>query len=194
MNSLDLHLPGEVVLPYELYQGKVQEKFQQLQSEFRYPLGAADFVKRLKEAEVCPVVYKRLSDLCPTLGDFIARVPPYPFGSTKIIQGEKRLWDFVGKCPIQDGVVHISERQYLSLEGFLISGVAMRTISTTPPQKLEEEIFSYLGLENDQSKGRSICLPKVRDYPFLTLLAFSNGGKVLGSSRLDENGSLIGVR
>ena len=194
MNSLDLHLPGEVELPYELYQGKVQEKLQQLQSEFRYPVGAADFVKRLKEAEVCPAVYGKLSNLCPTLADLIARAPPYPFGSTKIIRGEKRLWDFVGKCPVREGVIQISERQYLSLEGFLIPGVTVRNISTTPPQKLEEEIFSYLGLEKDQSTGRSICLPKVRDYPYLTLLAFNNSGRVLGASRLDDNGRLMGIK
>ncbi|MEK6939278.1 MAG: hypothetical protein AABX31_00975 [Nanoarchaeota archaeon] len=196
MNSLDLHWDREIPLPYKLYQDdeNLQEKLRRLLSEYRSPIGALHFINRLKEVEAHSAVYEKWSNLCPTLGYLIARAPPYPFGSIKIIRGEKRLWDFIGTSPLQEGVIQISERQHLSLDGFLIPGVAMRNISARPPQKLEEEIFSYLGLEKNQSTGRSVCLPKVRDYPYLTLLAFSSGGKMLGSSRLDDHGCLIGVR
>ena len=196
MNSLDLHLDGEVPLPYKLYQGSgnLQEKLRQLLSEYRSPIGALHFINRLKKVEGNSTVYEKLSNLCPTLGDFITRAPTYPFGSAKIIRGEKRLWDLVGKYPVREGVIEISERRYLSLEGFLIPGVTMRKISTRPSQKLEEVIFSYFGLDKEQSTGRGFCLPQAREYLHLTLLAFSSGGKMLGSSRLDEHGCLIGIR
>ena len=72
MDSLDLHLESEVVLPYKLYLGRVQENLLQLLSEQRQPMGAWDFTQRLKEVEKNPEVLESWNNLCPILGDAIA--------------------------------------------------------------------------------------------------------------------------
>ncbi|MBI2582111.1 hypothetical protein HYV87_03230 [Candidatus Woesearchaeota archaeon] len=189
MNHLDLYPPGEVVLPYDFYRGKLQEKLSLLPSEHRSPMSASDFAKRLKDLEAYPGVLERWNNLCPTLGDVIARLPEYPFGSAKIVSGNPRLWDYIARSEVRDGVIELKNKQYNALNGLLIPGIRLR--KNAKDETLKEDIFSYLGIS---AEGKELCLPKARDYTYLTLLAFNNSAKVLGSSRMDDEGCLIGVK
>ena len=189
MNSLDLHLEDEVSLPYKLYSGSagnIQEKLQQLRSEHRSPIGALHFINRLKEIETHPKVLEEWNNLCPTLGDAIAR---HPYESARIIRGNIGLWNYIAKHKLREGVIELRGTAYDHAGGLHVPGFRVIKKSVN-----EEEIFFYLGLEKDQSAGQGVSFPKAKDFPYLTLLAFNNSARVLGSSRLDENGCLIGIR
>jgi len=188
--SHELHLDHE--LYYKNYPGRVQEGLSKLLCEHRYPLGVSDFLKRLEEVKTSPQVLEKWNNLCPTLGDAIICLPTYPFGSIRIIRGNQKIWNYLAKSTLRDGVVELKERTYEALGGHLIPGVIMRTIKERKPEHFEEEIFSYLGVE-DHAKERSFCFPKARPYPYLTLLALSHGGKRVGCSKLDELGCVVGV-
>lgn len=189
MNSLDLHLEGEAYYPYRLIQGKVQELLLNLRAKHLSPIGTAHFCRRLEEVRDYPDVFKEWSNLCPVLGDVMAKLPEYPFGSAKIIRGNIRLWDYLSKAKVVDGVVELSDKQYRSLEGLLIPGISLRR--DTRSERLKEDIFSYLEIP---SEDRNFMFPKRREYPYLTLLAFSNSAKILGSCRLDDYATMIAVR
>ena len=122
MNSLDLHLEGEVMLPYKLYMGKVQENLLQLLSEQRQPMGAWDFTQRLKEVEEYPEVLEPWNNLCPTLGDGIAI---HPYGSVRIIRGNQGLWDYIAGSKLRKGLVELQGNKYDTLGGAHILGRQM---------------------------------------------------------------------
>ena len=122
--SQELHLDHE--LYYRKYPGGVQEALMKLRSEHRYPLSAADFVKRLDEVRANSEVYRTWSNLCPTLGDTIIRLPIYPFGSAKIVSGNPRLWDYIVRSEVRDGVIELQDKQYNALNGLLIPGIRLR--------------------------------------------------------------------
>jgi len=90
-------------------------------------------------------------------------------------------------------VVELNGRSYEALGGYLVPGIVMRQ-SSEMKENLEAEIFSYLGLDQNVAKGKRICFPKAREYPYLTLLAFNHNAEVLGSSTLDSGNCLIGVK
>lgn len=182
MNSLDLHLDGEVALTYRLYHGKVQETLLRLRSEYLSPIGAAHFSRRLEGVKVYPEVLERWNNLCPTLGDAVA---VHPYGSVRIMRGNLELWGSIAKSRLREGVTELRGNSYDALGGYHIMGM-----KRLHQEKFKEEVFSHV---NISAEGRELCLP-IRAYPYLTLLAFSNGARVLGTSRLDENGCLIGVR
>ncbi|HLD40436.1 MAG TPA: hypothetical protein VJB13_04830 [Candidatus Nanoarchaeia archaeon] len=186
MNSLDLHLPKELELPYQLYTGNIQEMLLQLRSGQRRPMYMFDFMKRLGQITSYPDLSQQWKNLCPTLGDAIAW---HPYGSVRFIGGGPGLWDSLLKSRLQDGVVELVGNSYESLEGLHIP--AFRLLKPDNRNALEKEIFAYFGVS---SEGRHIAFPKPKGYPCLTLLAFSNEGKLLGHSRLDDKGSLVGVK
>ncbi|MDP3698234.1 MAG: hypothetical protein Q8R47_01465 [Nanoarchaeota archaeon] len=183
MDSLDLHLEGEVILPYKRYDGNIQEILRQLRSEHRSPLSVFHFINRLKEVEVDAMVSEKWKNPL-TLGGAMAR---HPYESAKIMCGNPELWDYLAKSKLRDGVVELCGTAYDNLAGLHVPG--FRVIQNSVH---EQGIFSYLGLE--EPTERRILFPKVKDYPYITLLAFSHSAKILGTSRLDENGSLIGIR
>lgn len=184
MNPLDLHLDNEIY--YKMYsEGKIQEKLFQLRSEHRYPLGASAFIKRLEAVQAYPGVLEKWNNSCPTLGDAIA-VYPLPYGSVRLLVGNPRLWDYLAKSPLRDGVIELRGNSYDDLGGYHIPG----TKRIREKEKFKEEIFSYFTISAEE---REVCLLN-RPYPYLTLLAFNNSAKVLGVSRLDESDYLIGVR
>ena len=183
MNSLDLHLEGEVILPYKRYDGNIQEILRQLRSEHRSPLDVLHFINRLKEVEGDPLVNEKWKNPL-TLGGAMAR---HPYGSAKIMCGNSELWDYLAKSKLRDGMVELHGTAYDNLTGLHVPG--FRVIQNSVDK---QEIFSYLGLED--RAGRRILFPKVRDYSYITFLAFSHSAKILGTSRFDENGSLIGIR
>ncbi|GEM_PF-4902266 len=182
MNSLDLHLNGEVVLPYNLYQGKVQELLLKLRSAHLSPLGAAHFSRRLEEVTESPEVFQEWSNLCPVLGDGIAI---HPYGSVRIFRGNEKLWNDLAVSTLREGVVELAGNSYSALEGHYIIG--MKRLNK---EKFKQEIFSYFDLS---AEGRDFFFP-IKDFPYLTLLAFNNGTKILGASRLDDQANLIGIR
>ena len=186
MNSLDLHVDFEVVLPYKIYPGEVQGNLSTLLLENRHPMGASDFIKRLKRIEVYPEVLERWNNLCPTLADAIV---VHPYGSIRVIRCNARLWNIIANSKLHEGVIELKGNRYDALGGAHILG--MQILNYRRKRDDLRNVFSYLDIS---PKNCSFCLPKVRDYPYLTLLAFNHSAKVLGASRLDENGYLIGVR
>lgn len=192
MKLSDLHL--DIELYYKLYSaGSVQEKIRLARVEHRYPIGAADFVNRLEQVTAYPLQYENWNNACPTLGDAIIRLPTYPLGSVRIIRGNSALWNFASNRNLRDGVIQLQGSEYERFDSLLIPGIMMRRYPEKK-QKLEKEIFSYLGLGRDQAAGKRVCFPKAREYPYLTLLAFSSSAKILGSSLLNENTNLIGIK
>ncbi len=188
MNSLDLNLPGEAVLSYKLYdEGDIRGQLRQLRSEQRRPLSVFDFVKRLEMLKLNPEIEREWNNLCPTLGDAIAW---HPYGSVRIIGGSPEIWDYLIKKKTRNGAVELHGYSYDELGGLHIPGYKLLKKDDNYRKKVEHEIFSYLGISGDE---RRICFPKPRAYPCLTLLAFSNGGKVLGYSSLEAKSCLVGV-
>jgi len=185
MDSLDLHLESEVVLPYKLYLGRVQENLLQLLSEQRQPMGAWDFTQRLKEVEEDHEVLEPWNNICPILGDAIAI---HPYGSVRIIRGNQRLWDYIARSRLREGVVELLGKKYDTLGGAHILGSQMLRYNRDEDDL--RNVFSYLRISPD----REIHFPAVRNYPYLTLLAFSNSGRILGTSSLDENACLVGIK
>ena len=192
MNQLDLYLDSEVVLPYKMYIGKVQEKLLQLLSESRRPMDAPGYVKRLKQVSSSPEVLAAWNNSCPTIGDAIATFPN-PYGGIIIVRGTPELWSFMTGSRLTEGAIKLSGTAYDALGGLHVPGIKMMR-KGQEQKSLEEEIFSYLGLEKEQFTARKICFPKSRDYPYITLLGLSNSARVLGSSLLDEHDCLIGVK
>jgi len=182
MNSLDLHLDREIALTYKLFQGKIQETLLRLRSEYLSPIKTAHFSRRLEEVKSHPEVLEQWNNLCPVLGDAIA---VHPYGSIQIIQGNLELWDSIAKSRLHDGVIELQGNSYDNLDGYHIMG--MKRLNK---EKFKEEIFSYLDIS---AEGRELFFP-LRLYPYLTLLAFNGSAKILGTSRLDDNGCLIGIR
>lgn len=186
MNSLDFHFDSEVVLPYKIYPGKIKENLSALLLENRYPMDASDFTKRLKELEAYPEVLERWKNAGPTLADAIA---VHPYGSIRVIRGDPGLWNYVAKSKICGGVIKLPENSYYTLGGAHILGLQM--LNYKKKCDTLRNVFSYL---NISPEDRTLCSPKTRNYPYLTLLGFNHGAKILGASGLDEIGCLIGVR
>ena len=192
MNSLDLHLPGEAELPYQLYTGKVQEMLSQLCSDQRRPMSIFDFMKRLEQIKKYPEVSQEWNNLCPTLGDALAW---HPYGSVRFIGGSPTLWDKLSRSTMREGVIELAGNSYDALGGLHVPG--WKLLKRAGDEKaadinaLEKEIFSYFGVSSEEKR---IVFPSPREYPCVTLLAFSNQGKMLGNSRLDDKGCLVGVK
>lgn len=184
MNSLDLHLDDE--LYFKTYsEGKIQEKLLQMLSEHRSPMGVSAFSRRLEEVKLHPSVLGKWNNACPTLADTIA-VYPYPYGSVRLLLGNPSLWYYISQRDLRDGVIELRGNSYEKLGGYHIPGIKR----IHKKEEFKKEVFSYFAVS---AEGRELCFPQ-KPFPYLTLLAFNNSAKVLGASRLDDNGYLIGVR
>jgi len=184
MNSLDLHLDDE--LYFKVYsEGKIQEKLVQMLSEHRSPMGVSAFVKRLEEVKSYPHVLQEWNNACPNLADALA-VYPFPYGSVRLLTGNPGLWYKISQQGLRDGVIELRGNSYERLGGYHIPGIKR----IHKKEEFKKEVFSYFGVS---SEGREVCFPQ-RPFPYLTLLAFNNSAKVLGASRLDDQGRLIAVR
>lgn len=184
MNSLDLHLDDELYFKVNS-EGKIQEQLLQILSEHRSPMGVSAISKRLEEVKLYPSVLEKWNNACPTLADAIA-VYPYPFGSVRLLCGRPRLWYYLSQSELRDGVVELQGNSYDKLGGYHIPGIKR----IREKEEFKKEVFSYFDVS---AEGRGVCFPQ-RPFPYLTLLAFSNSAKILGASRLDDNGCLIGVK